>query len=197
MEMTYHTHLSLVRSVKWPLLTLAISVVLGIFLLVLSYCLPAKTISANVADSIGVFKNEGVYPVISGWGLPPLDNFTDARMLETASYESEKNPLENALMGYSRRVAGTTPVDSLILLSGEDDLTETYSISVGDYSRYWQGYLLPIKMTLSLFNYSQLRVVNSVLMTGVVLVLVGIMIRKQLYFNLSNIQQRFIQHLLE
>ena len=141
--MAEQTYISIVKSMKWSSLTIVLSATLGILLLFLSYCLPTKTISANVAESIGVFQNEGVYPLITGWGLPPLDNFTDARMLETAIYESGKDPLENALMGYSRRVDGTNPVDSLILLCGDNNSAEIYSVSVGDYARYWQGYLVP------------------------------------------------------
>lgn len=178
--MAEQTYISIVKSMKWSSLTIVLSATLGILLLFLSYCLPTKTISANVAESIGVFQNEGVYPLITGWGLPPLDNFTDARMLETAIYESGKDPLENALMGYSRRVDGTNPVDSLILLCGDNNSAEIYSVSVGDYARYWQGYLVPIKIGLSFFNFFQLREFNSILMSGTVLTLAGIMIKKKL-----------------
>ena len=48
------------------------------------------------------------------------------------------------------------------------------------YGRYWHGYMLTLKPLLSVFNYSQIRVVNAAVVAALALWLVVLLWRRQL-----------------
>lgn len=154
---------------------------LGFIALYWSFCIPNQRIVAHVSNSTETFISEGAYPTIGEFGVTTLDNFTDARMLATAGYDGTESASHKALMGYSLRAEGTNPVDSLIQLYGNN--TDT-SVAQLNYSRYWQGYLVPLRVGLLFFDYAELRVINTVCQSLLVIGLTALIIYRKKYLLL-------------
>lgn len=157
------------------------AIAVGTTSLLLAYCLPTASMQDHMRDSSIVFLNEGTYPVASLACSRVLDNFTDSKMLLTAAYPGSEPVVEKAMMGYSHRVVGVDPVESLIVEYGDDASSmDDRQMSTTAYSRYWQGYLVILKPLLMLFDYQAIRYVNCVM-----LVLLTIAVAVMLWRRLS------------
>ena len=68
---------------------LFLSSIAATLLLWISFCLPNTKIVSHEEASLETFNTEGAYPnVIDDTQITRLDNFTDALMINTASYSS-------------------------------------------------------------------------------------------------------------
>ena len=81
------------------------AVVVGVVLLLASFCLPDARILSHAKASVPTFNVEGDYPkIIDKTDVTTLDNFTDALMINTASFSSSPSQdnyysnLEKALL---------------------------------------------------------------------------------------------------
>ena len=115
-----------------------------------------------MARSSAVFDYEGVYPqLVQGYKSSQLDNCTDAIMLGIAAYSEEPAggiKKAAALAMDARRVEfrGDDPVRSLNDYVNEVEGKEEQKQVVG-YTRYWHGYLIPLKLLLLFFDYGDIR----------------------------------------
>lgn len=162
--------------------------ILGALLLAAVYLLPVSPMKENVARSSAVFDYEGVYPqLVQGYKSSQLDNCTDAIMLGIAAYSEE--PAEKirkaaALAMDARRVEfrGDDPVRSLNDYVNEVEGKEKQKQVVG-YTRYWHGYLIPLKLLLLFFDYGDIRFLNLFIqffLTGWIMILMVEKGRKRL-----------------
>lgn len=150
----------LLKFLKYTVLSLFGASFIGMVLLVLVNLLPLDRIRFNVKASLPVFEREGE---IFNWApdnsFAYCDNFTDALMLNTASFETDESYLKRALMDY--RFQSEKPyasqVESLTESMNSDVISSENSL---EYSRYWHGYLLWLKPLLSVFNYQEIRIIN-------------------------------------
>lgn len=121
----------------------------GALLLVIVYLLPINQSSVHAVESMNALEIEGWYPTLpliqefegvtsqyNKGGI--LDNFTDSIMISTATMGTEGNPLYQA-MAMKNDTAG------------------------GEYSYYWHGYVTVLRPLLLLFDYGEIRVINSML----------------------------------
>lgn len=121
-----------------------------------------------------MYIHEGDYPSeVPGSPGSVRDNFTEAIMLNMAIYPSPNSLFQNALSshllaGDPASSGGTARVASLkYALSNLDD--PKYVAKADTYSRYWHGYLVPLKSLLLILNPAENRFLNLVFQ----LVLVG------------------------
>lgn len=127
------------------------SVIGGSFLLAAAYALPQKSIDRHVEESVAALTEEGDYPVETPGILGTMrDNYTDAIMLNMASYDSKYPLLQKAFGNYKKRNSDKFAVTWLEHRNDKD----VKSVS---YARYWHGYLVPLKLLLEFFNYQQIR----------------------------------------
>ena len=81
------------------------SVIGGSFLLAAAYALPQRSIDKHVEESVAVLAEEGNYPVETPGILGTMrDNYTDAIMLNMASYDSKYPLLQKAFGNYKKEI---------------------------------------------------------------------------------------------
>lgn len=143
-----------------------LTVLAGVFLLALSLVLPKGIIHNNVYFSVDTFANEMDLPrTITDYPMTMLDNNTDACMLLIADYHAPDEPFADQLfLGqyavYDENKSGLIGMDSIGCFQTEQILR------VAEYPRYWHGWLFPLRLILCLFNYSGIRMMNVVILTG-------------------------------
>ena len=126
----------------------------GALLLTLAYMLPVNP--ENKINSLETIESEGWYPRASvsaasydtyfhSFYPDVLDGLSDRVMLYTAMDASEGNPFLRAM--------------------------DSYSEYVGHYSYYWHGYVAVLRPLLLLFDYAELRGLNGICQSFLVLLL--------------------------
>lgn len=154
-----------------------ISVSLGTLLLVGAYALPTTDINNHIIKSVDVFEQEGTYRILTNLCTSQLDNWTDSVMFLNAGYDGEETLINKALMVYRKETEGLTPTQGLVKYYTEGSYTHIWS-----YARYWHGYLIFLKPLLCFFDYQTLRIINLIAQTGINLILVLIMYKKNLKY---------------
>ena len=154
---------------------------LGTILLCFAFSIPAEKIRNNVEASIDVLKNETDYfQIIESDIGTRLDNYTEAYYLNEALVDSSyHSPLNSALSGYCYVIDGNEnlpPVENLaqVLESNNDVIIQSR------HKRFFCGYELILKPTLTIASYSTIRNVNLVLSIILFIILVTLMIKKNL-----------------
>ena len=148
------------------LLLFVLTVFAGVFFLALSLLLPSGVIHNNVYFSVDTFADEMDLPrTITNYPMSMLDNNTDAWMLLIADYHATDESFADQLfLGqyavYDENKSGLIGMDSINSLQTEQIL------KVGEYPRYWHGWIFPLRLSLCLFNYSGIRMMNVVILTG-------------------------------
>lgn len=132
-------------------------VVIGFLLILLVYCIPLGPIRENVTRSADEWHSEGPWPMmLNGYSSSILDNFTDSIMLSIAVFDNGSSALQQSMQNdFAMESIESLPFDSLYAyLHGSECYGESYS-------RYWHGYLVFLKPLLTLFTYSDLRILNA------------------------------------
>lgn len=173
----------------------AVTFALLFVLLLAACCVPGAPVRRNIARSVPLLQQEGLYPEYGGFKLFQMDNYTDTIMLFEAAAMDEADPL-TAMMR-----ATTYNVDNFE--SMQDDLAryldarETGTDLPEDlepfsYARYWHGYLIWLRPLLAFLTYGQVRLVQY----GVLFVLLTLVLarlwkqagwRPALWFALSQL----------
>ncbi len=142
---------------------LILSILVASGVMILLYCLPTAPIKANVWRSHYIYDYEGSYPQWAAeYKMTQLDNVTDGYMLLEAMYSGKNDPVRNAMTNPYTVYDDVNP-DKAAVLESHD--TEGAS-GTGEYGRYWHGYLLILKPLLSVFEVSDLRILNMILCLG-------------------------------
>ena len=156
-------------------LILLIGSVIGILLLIGSFLLPTDRMEKNVKKSLSLLEKEDVYyQVIEGYDSTRLDNYTDALMLNNAIYNGKENVINKSMLVYRDTLIGNT--DTIKTL--RNFYTNEQETEKSTYSRYWHGYLVLLKPLLMLFDYSNIRMLNALAQT-MLLVLVAVLMYKK------------------
>lgn len=151
-------------------LIMIIGILLGFYLLVLAYLIPINKIKENVRTSIFTFYKEQVYYMtVEKYEGTKLDNYTDAIMLSNAMYDGNENAIDKAINGYRyKNNSEENPANQLIQFFVKPNMEwEKYS-----YARYWHGYLVFLKPALLLFEYSDIRMINKIAQTLLIIFIV-------------------------
>lgn len=173
-----------------------IGIAVAVFLLVLTFSIPNDRIKQNVIESTNTLSNEGVYPTFLSDKLVCMephnmfeiktlllnnritlrDNYTDALMLLHAAYDGNESSLERALAIYRYADEKDLPESSLKAIGQTND-NETQRLS---YARYWHGYLVVLRPLLVVLNINQIRTLNVVLLSGLLIWIIYLMNRSSL-----------------
>lgn len=138
---------------------LILSVLLGFGLLVATRALPSTVIERNIARDINVLEEEGLYPRLAGDTLSNIqDNFTDALILSLAMPVDDMSATEQAAKSAFWE-QGDDPIVSLAMR-----LSLRPTNANNNYFLYWQGHVIIMRILLLLFSYTQIRVLNGVLL---------------------------------
>lgn len=160
----------MVKSIGKITITFFMMVFLCFTFLVLSYKMPTTAIEKNVAESLDVFNSEGMYPVRNETGTK-LDNYTDALILSESLHVGNRS-VEDAMLGASYKPI-KFPVDALnSYFKGNRE--------VEPYTQYWHGNLVVSRLLLSVFNYSEIRSFNYIMLILLLLVVIFLMYKRNI-----------------
>lgn len=140
---------------------------------VLAFLLPNRPIHENVIKSGNVFIQEGAFPHIisENYRNTIADNNTDAWMLLMADYDGNKSLLEKSLGGWYSTYENTTNSG----MWGFDNFvssTKSGMVKTGEeaYSRYWHGWILPLRILLLFFSYESIRYIGMNVLLALLIV---------------------------
>ena len=139
-----------------------------ILILVIVNLIPRSSIESNVKESLQVFLEEGAFPKINHTYNYLLDNYTDALMINTAYSTDSNEPLKSAmLMRRNYRPDENMELDKIDnennTIKNLNDTLIGENRTYYEYSRYWHGYIIYLRPLLVFFNYSQIRIILTII----------------------------------
>lgn len=149
---------------------ITMSIIVGFLLLCLVYCIPTRMMVDGGFDAAEIFESEGLWPYE---GYRGLDNFSDAIMLNTASYHQDASVVKRAVEAYRGVIPETDPLETYVKMVWGTEKVDTES-----YSRFWHGYLVFLKPFYALFSYGQIRTINMIVQLSLMLV-VALLVNKK------------------
>lgn len=163
------------KIINW--VTIVFSVIfIGFILMTLTYLINGKSLDENLRKSYTQMSLQKEYEQVDSLPTSTLDNFTDSLMILTATYQDENGSLKDAMRNPRITAKGKSPYGTLTgSLEGEH-------ISTTTYARYWHGYLIFLRPLLSVFSYSQIRVINAMVQGALLVLLIIKLYRKKLVF---------------
>lgn len=152
------------------------AILAGAVLLTLVYCIPTGRMEDHLAESATVFHEEGVMPRLFSWCTSFLDNYTDAIMLSNAAHSGTDSAMVQAMTAARNQIEGMDPAAS-VAAHYVEGVPFDQEIP---YYQYWHGYLLLIKPLMFLTTYQNIRILNALMQTALLILLVYLMFRKGL-----------------
>ena len=165
---------NLFKKTSAVVINLIIAAGLGTILLWAAYCLPIDSIEHHVRSSAVTIQEEGTCPRLYSWCTSQLDNWTDSIMLLEASDATEAPALKKAMLAYRGSIDNSNPSETLVA----HYVQNVEFTRITEYARYWHGYLVILKPLLSFFDYSTIRIINSVVQL-VALILVCVLMKRK------------------
>lgn len=137
------------------LLTIIISCIVGTILMILAYLIPTNALFNNVKSSSDILSSEGTYyRLFYSQEMNQLDNWTDAIMLNIASFNDEDlSVIEKALLNEHNGFS----------VEGLENAVNGGDVSINIYGRYWNGYNIFLKPLLLIFDINGIRILNFIL----------------------------------
>lgn len=157
-------------------LILIAGIVLGFLLLAATYALPFRNLEAHVAESVSAFEGQNSHHYVGAYANSGLDNYTDALMLEMASYNGEESVIDKAAYSFYKKYKGITPNESIIMHYGDQGTMQEPQAQA--YSQYWHGYVNTLRPLLSMMNYQQIRVLNTIVLAALFLLVLLLMLHR-------------------
>lgn len=146
---------------------LIFAVLVGTLLMMLVNLLPVDGMRYHALEKIAIqVKETDYHQWIDNDRTSQSDGFTDALMMNSATYKGDNSLIDKALlvprMGYSSHQVETLEKS----LNNDPECRET------GYARYWHGYLVVLKPLLMVFNLSQIRWINTLLEISLVTIII-------------------------
>ena len=151
--------------------------------------IPTKLIKNKVKESAIILNKEEEYYVKQYPDrLMIYDNYTDAIMINNAYSMDLAEPLYSALIVRRNYIPGETieilpeetgtPTRLIYETDNLMDVVEGNRIIAKQYPRYWHGYLIFLKPLLIFFNYSQIRILQLILIIALTTILIYLIYKK-------------------
>lgn len=159
-----------------------ISVILGVLLLTLVFCIPVDTMIPHVGASMDTIiqdASEISAGRLEHYIFEKKETYTDAIMVQNAIEKIDgKNPYEHAMWAYHMDLNDTTwtPEVSVKYFSRNGD---TSAMFLHQYSRYWHGYLVYLKPLLLLFTWEQILWIGAGLQVILMLAVLAVSVWKK------------------
>ena len=142
------------------LLSILFAALLCLILNAAAFTLNSDDMQKNAAQGLAMLAQEGASPeLVGGFSSARLDNFTAALMVKTAAHTGSESLLRKTLGGLRVDMpipAGTGMEEGWQLFcryASSDDITN----GSRTYSRYWHGYLFPLRLLLSVFTLANIQ----------------------------------------
>lgn len=169
--------------VKNVLIILSSSVLIGTFLLMLTFCLPVDSARAHVEESLYKMieiKNDENGDAFRKSLVDLKIGFTDALMVQNALEKIEgKSIIEHAMYVYHYDIQEddstwlTEESLGIFLREGSDDLY------LREYSKYWHGYLVYLKPLLMCMSWEAVEIFLIVLQTALLVAILALAFHKK------------------
>lgn len=154
---------------------LCCSLLAGLLLLWCAFLLPEESIMNHAVSSAETFSYERTDAAVGYAYSERLDNWTDALMIGNACYQKDgAGALERAAAAYRPDFQGENPIISLEAYVNSQD-----GVGAIAYPRYWHGYLVVLRPLLMVTDYMGIRTMNTIAFAVVLLVLIGVILRKK------------------
>lgn len=168
-----------------------ITVMIALFfsLLVMVNTIPSEKIYDNTVKSMNIIDSEGLKKKIGNVFIFRLDNFTDALMMNIAVGADSDTPVKSSMKATYHTADDdlSTVTYAARCIASNDDC----NLQSVDYERYWHGYLVFLKPLLTVMDYGNIRVLNymcfTILILSVCVLLYKKCDRKMLYTFLLSI----------
>ena len=147
------------RTILRAAILLPVCILIGYLLLTAVYLIPESQMHDHLTASYGQIASEETYRPDTFSGRL-LDNFSDALIMLECGYTGTESPLVKAANSPFYKVNGQDPHTSVAQIgeAAPEDLT------LDNYSRFWHGYQVILRPLLLIFNYQQIRVLNTVVL---------------------------------
>lgn len=171
------------KMVRNGILAFAGVILLGWFCNILAAAIPVSLIEEHIRESAVTLEQEGPFkPVIGETYYDSIaDNNTDAWMLLLLDYEGEESLLQRSLGGYFKAYENTSNTDAwafdLFISSQGENPVEQGTLT---YSRYWHGWMLPLKVLLIFMNYEDIRYVSMAAIFSLILACIFLLRKRNL-----------------
>lgn len=170
---------AIINNVMYVFLCVAISIAVGTLLMILVYCLPTNRIKENILHSVYIYSTENdSYDWATNKAGARLDNFTDALMMNIASYQGSGNAVKDAMNNTYVSYPGKTQTASLFTAGIFGYMDGSVLV---DYSRYWHGYLVWLKPAMMVMNKGDIRILNMYLQFFLTAIVLMELYKKQRY----------------
>lgn len=147
-----------------------------ILCLYMSSLIPSHLLRDNIQESINEINDNGSKKVVNVFNKEIIfDTYADAMMINTAYSIDSEHPFYSMLFARSNYIAGVTDktvedkayeegeipyfpmVEALELLINREKLVAI------EYARYWHGYLILLRPLLTIFNYSEIKLISYII----------------------------------
>lgn len=169
-------------TIKGAAIILIVSVIVGTLLLTLAFLLPTGPIRFNILSTANELAKEGDYhTVYAGIVTTGVDNYTDAVILNESLFgfddgsSSFRTVLDGDLYVCDENIEATGQL-ALIVENGYSGELEVQHL----FKRFWNGYLVPLKLCLTRMNYYAIRYMNFVIQLALMAALCGLLYKRKL-----------------
>lgn len=172
-------------------ITLLISLSIALLLMCMAFSIPVERISNNVAKSATILTNEGQYyspiPFVQG---TQLDNYTETVYLNEALIGPRQMGILKGALSGARYIANEDD-DSAVNLADVVNNKENIQIQ-GTSRRFWNGYIIPLKILLLITDYSGIRELNTILQISLIVILIYLLQKKRLAYCIAPVTLAFL-----
>lgn len=161
------------RTILHSAILLPSCILIGFLLLSLMYLIPESAMHGTLSSSYDQIAAEETYPLDAFSGRS-LDNFSDALIMLECGYTGTETPFVKAANSPFYEVNGMDPHSSVGLINQ----AAPEQLTLNNYSRFWHGYQVWLRPLLLIFNYQQIRVLNTVILFSLLALILFLMIRK-------------------
>jgi hypothetical protein len=133
-----------------------------------------------VVQSAKVLQKDGLYPKFLNFKFFQMDYFTDTYMLYLSLSADSSNPVESAMMNY---YYSSDDFEENIYTNFAHDLenlalNQSEHLDKVSYARYWHGYQVFLRPILTVMNYSQIRIMNYILLSLLIIACTRLIYKK-------------------
>ena len=146
------------KNTFYNIILLLSGILIGYLLLIIVHFIPISPISRNVENSQDLLMNQGDYPASFDSFMKPL-NLNDGISVQSLILNNRGFVSDEFT---AKIMLSTAAVDS-------DLPAYKAALDANGYSRYWHGYLVFLKPLLYFFTYSQIRIINYIVLGGLLI----------------------------
>ena len=167
------------KALRAALLLLA-AVLLAIACNTAAFFIDTPALRENAAQAAAMLGEQQAVPeLVGGFKSAQLDNYTSVLIVKTAAYVGHEPLAQKALGGFRRDVPAAEGQSEWDAYACYED-GDTVPISGLNYSRYWHGYTLPLRLLLCVLNLSNIQMLLLFAQLALLMAVALLMARRSL-----------------